>query len=147
MTIPSRISLVTLGVTDLVASTAFYRSLGWQRAAASNEAITFFITADSVLGLFPYDELADDANLPADERSSFGGVTLAICLESESAVDVALADAVAAGGTLLKPAVRADWGGYSGYFADLDGHPWEIAHNPGFTLGPDGSLDLPGAQD
>ncbi len=145
MTIPARISLITLGVSDLAASTSFYEALGWCRAQASNDAVSFIITADSVLGLFPFDDLAADANLPAEGRPAFGGITLSINLESEIAVDMALADAVAAGGSLVKPAVHTDWGGYSGYFADPDGYPWEVAHNPGFPIGPDGSLNLPPA--
>ena len=142
MPIPARISIVTLGVADLPRAVAFYEALGWERATASQTGIAWFHTADSNLGLFPIEHLAADANLPA-QRARFGGVTLAINVETESAVAAALAAAVSAGATLLKPATRADWGGVSGYFADPDGHPWEIAFNPGFPIDSDGRLRIP----
>lgn len=142
MAIPARISIVTLGVADLPRAVAFYESLGWERAASSMPEIAWFRTAGSYLGLFPNHELADDANLPA-ERATFGGVTLAINVEAADDVGRLLDEAVAAGATLLKPATVADWGGVSGYFADLDGHPWEIAHNPAFPIGSDGRIEIP----
>ena len=142
MTIPARISIVTLGVADLQRSVAFYSALGWERCASSMDEIAWFRTADSNLGLFANADLAADANLPA-ERSRFGGITLAINVESAADVERLLAEAVAAGATLLKPATRADWGGVSGYFADPDGHPWEIAHNPAFAIGSDGRTTIP----
>lgn len=140
---PARISIVTLGVTDLAASTAFYQALGWPRSTASNEDIVWFRTADSVLGLFPTEELAADAGIPATGEPSFRGVTLAVNLESPAAVDAALEVAVKAGATVVKPPVTTDWGGYSGYFEDLDGHLWELAHNPFFPFTESGQLDLP----
>ena len=144
MTVPARISIVTLGVADLERSIAFYEALGWERAASSIEGeICWFRTADTYLGLFGYDELARDADLPAAERGPFGGVTLAICLESERACDDAMDAAVRAGGRVLKRPQRAEWGGYSGYFADPDGHPWEVAHNPHFPIGDDGRITIP----
>ena len=143
MTVPARISIVTLGVEDLARSVAFYLALGWDRSAASQDGISWFRTADSVLGLFPYEELAADAALPAPPRTSFGGITLAINVETEEAVETAMADAVAAGARVIKPAQRTEWGGVSGYFCDPDGYPWEVAHNPFFPINPDGSLDLP----
>jgi len=144
VTIPARISVITLGVSDLALSTLFYESIGWRRAATSDgSAATFMITADSVLGLVPFDALAADANLPTEGRLHFCGVALTINLESERAVDLALADAVAAGGSLLRPARHRRPDGYSGYFGDPDGYPWEVAHRPDLTIGPDGSLDLP----
>lgn len=143
MTVPARISIVTLGVHDLSRSIGFYEALGWERSSASNDEICWFHTADSALGLFPREQLAEDARLPAEPRARFGGITLAINVENESAVDEALAAAEAAGGTILKPAERPDWGGYSGYFADPDGHPWEVAYNPFFELDEQGRLRLP----
>jgi uncharacterized protein len=144
MTIPARLSIVTLGVADLGRSIAFYEALGWQRKSSSiDDTIAWFGTADSTIGLFPWDELAADANLPSEPPTRFRGITLAINVETREAVGPGLAAAVAAGGTLLKPATAAEWGGTSGYFADPDGHAWEIAHNPGFPLDPDGRVGIP----
>lgn len=140
---PARISIVTLGVTDLDRSARFYEALGWKRSAASSPEIVWFRTADSALGLFPTDELAADAGVPATGEPSFRGVTLAVNLESPALVDAALRTAVAAGAVVVKPPVPTDWGGYSGYFEDPDGHLWELAHNPFFPFTEDGSLDLP----
>lgn len=143
MSIPARLGIVTLGVADLARSVAFYEALGWERCTSSSEAIAWFRTADSHIGLFPWHELAEDARLPAEPRARFGGITLAINVESPEAVGTALEAAVAAGATLLKPATATDWGGTSGYFADPDGHPWEIAHNPFFPIDSDGRLRIP----
>ncbi|MBP0450023.1 MULTISPECIES: VOC family protein [unclassified Kitasatospora] len=140
---PARISIVTLGVADLDASARFYEALGWRRSSASSPEIVWFRTADSVLGLFPHDELAADAGVPPTGEPSFRGVTLAVNLESPELVDAALKTAVAAGATVVKPPTATSWGGYSGYFEDLDGHLWELAHNPFFPFTEDGSLDLP----
>lgn len=142
MTIPARLSIVTLGVSDLARSIAFYEALGWQRSSASMEGIAWFGLVGSALGLFPRDELAADAAVP-DTTPGFGGITLAINLESERQVDAAFRTAVAAGATVTKAAEHTDWGGYSGYIADPDGHPWELAFNPGFPLAADGALLLP----
>ena len=143
MTIPARLGIVTLGVADLPRSVAFYAKLGWERCASSSDEIAWFRTADTHVGLFPWHELAEDARLPAEPRARFGGITLAINVDAPESVAVALETAVAAGGTLLKPATVMDWGGTSGYFADPDGHPWEVAHNPHFPIGPDGRLHIP----
>ncbi|MFJ6217353.1 VOC family protein [Streptomyces sp. NPDC092296] len=143
MTVPARISIVTLGVGDLDVSARFYQALGWQRSSASSPEIVWFHTADSALGLFPVDELAADAGVPSEPESGFRGVTLAVNLEDEAAVDRALQGAVDAGATVVKAPIRTTWGGYSGYFEDPDGHLWELAHNPFFPLTPEGRLDLP----
>jgi catechol 2,3-dioxygenase-like lactoylglutathione lyase family enzyme len=143
MTVPARLGIVTLGVADLVRAGAFYESLGWERCSSSSEAIAWFRTADTHLGLFPWHELAADANLPAEPRARFGGITLASNVEAAGDVAPALQAAVAAGGTLLKPAALTDWGGTSGYFGDPDGHPWEIAHNPFFSIDAEGRLHIP----
>jgi catechol 2,3-dioxygenase-like lactoylglutathione lyase family enzyme len=143
MTIPARLGIVTLGVADLPRSIAFYDALGWERCGSSSGEIAWFRTADTHIGLFPWHELAEDARLPAEPRAPFGGITLAINVEAAPDVATFLDAAVAAGATLLKPATEMDWGGTSGYFADPDGHPWEIAHNPHFPLGPDGRVRIP----
>jgi catechol 2,3-dioxygenase-like lactoylglutathione lyase family enzyme len=144
MTIPARLGLVTLGVSDLSRSIAFYEALGWEKLSSSIDgSIAWFGTADTNIGLFPWDELAEDAHLPAAPRATFGGITLAINLETATEVSAALDAAVAAGGTLLKAATVMEWGGTSGYFADPDGHPWEVAHNPGFRIDEDGRLRIP----
>jgi len=140
---PARISIVTLGVADLARSTAFYEALGWQRSTASSHAIVWFRTADSVLGLFPVEDLAADAGVPSEGEPAFRGITLAINLESPDQVDSALTIAVNAGATVVKPPAPTSWGGYSGYFEDPDGHLWELAHNPFFPFTPTGQLDLP----
>ncbi len=143
MAVPARVSLITLGVADLDRATAFYEALGWKRSAASAEGVSFFRTADSALALFGHDDLAKDAQLPRGELPAYRGFALAINVESEAEVDRVLAEAVAAGATMLKPAGRAFWGGYTGYFTDPEGHAWEVAHNPHWTFTADGSVDLP----
>lgn len=142
--LPARLSLVTLGVTDLARSTAFYQALGWPLSSSSSDEVSFFRTAGGLLGLFPADELAADAQLPvAPLAEGFRGVTLAVNVEGRAEVDAAYAAALAAGGTGLKEPVEMSWGGYHCYFADPDGHPWEVAHNPGWPIGVDGLPILP----
>lgn len=143
MGVPARLGIVTLGVSDLARSVAFYEALGWEKTASSNEAIAWFRAGGTHVGLFPYDELAADASLEPGRGEGFGGITLAISVPSEDEVTAALDAAAAAGGTIIKPAVKADWGGFSGYFADPDGYPWEVAHNPHFPLDADGRLTIP----
>ena len=143
MTIPARISIVTLGVEDVARSVAFYEALGWRRASSSMDEIAWFQTADSWLGLFGRNDLAADANLTASPaRDQFRDVTLAINVESAAAVDGALAEAIAAGGSLLKPGTDLPFG-YGGYFADPDGHAWEICYNPSFPITPHGRIEIP----
>ena len=115
MTIPARLSIVTLGVSDVARSVAFYETLGWERCASSMDEISWFRTADTYLGLFGWDDLAADANLVSPSRGSFGGITLAINVETPAAVDDALEGAIAAGGSLLKPGTELRFG-YGGYF-------------------------------
>ncbi len=95
------------------------------------------------MGLFPYEKLAEDASLPVTARPPFGGVTLAINLESEEAVSAAILVAKRAGANIIKEAQRTSWGGFSGYFADLDGYPWEVAYNPYFPIAADGTIRIP----
>jgi uncharacterized protein len=145
MTIPALISLVTLGVSDVAASTRFYRDLGFELSSASVEGeVSFFRTAGGLLGLYGADDLRRDALAEsAAAPGTFRGVTLATNVASNHAVDSALATAASAGATIVKPAQATEWGGYHGYFADPDGHLWEIAHNPFWPLGPDGRPQLP----
>jgi hypothetical protein len=129
-----RISIITLGAADLKRSITFYRDgLGLPTSHKEGEGIAFFQLRGTWLALYPMDALAEDAALPA-ARSRFGGFTLAHNVSSKAIVDLVIAQALAAGATLLKPAADTLWGGYSGYFADPDGHPWEVAWNPGFPL-------------
>ncbi len=133
MTFKSKMSLVTLGVTDLVRSRAFYEKLGFALDANSNENVAFFRMEGTWLGLFSREELAKDAMVSA-EGTGFGGVTIAHNVASPEEVDAALAYAVSCGATLTKPGQKVFWGGYNGYFADPDGYLWEVAHNPFMDL-------------
>jgi catechol 2,3-dioxygenase-like lactoylglutathione lyase family enzyme len=142
MALPARISIATLGVSDLARSTKFYLALGWELAAGSSAEISFFRTAGGILALYPFDLLAKDVMQPALRAGGFGGVTLAINVERPKDVQPGLDAAKAAGATILKPAMKAEWGGVSGYFADPDGYPWEIAWGPNSKFKPDGSLDM-----
>jgi uncharacterized protein len=138
-----RLSLVTLGVADLERSRRFYEDgLGWRRGNAHAEVV-FFQLGGLVLALFARSALAADAGLQA-AGSGFGGMALAYNARSRAEVDAVLGEAKAAGATMLKPAQDAFWGGYSGYFADPDGHPWEVAWNPDWTILEDGSVRLGG---
>ena len=138
-----RISLITLGVVDLARSRRFYeQGLSWHPSSASNEHVAFFQTGGMVLALYGKTALAQDAHV-APEGAGFGGIALAYNVRQREDVDAVLAEAQAAGGTLLTPAEDTDWGGYAGYFADLDGYPWEVAWNPHFPLLDNGSVQLP----
>jgi catechol 2,3-dioxygenase-like lactoylglutathione lyase family enzyme len=134
--------VVTLGVHDLARSRTFYEALGFRASGASNESIVFMDAGGVVLALYRRKLLADDANL-SSEGSGFGGVTFARNVASRAKVDAALDEAKKAGAHILKPAHEAFWGGYSGYFADPDGHPWEVAHNPHWKLDATGRVVLP----
>jgi uncharacterized protein len=136
-----RISLVTLGVADLARSRAFYEAFGWRGQEVEG---TFFIqTGGSAVVLWSRAKLADDSGVVDQGSDGFGGVALAHNVHSRNEVDAIMAAADAAGASITKPAAQTFYGGYAGYFADPDGHLWEIAHNPGFTLAADGSLILP----
>jgi catechol 2,3-dioxygenase-like lactoylglutathione lyase family enzyme len=137
-----RLNIVTLGVSDLERARRFYcQGLGWTSTSASSGDIEFLELGGVVLALYPRHLLAEDAGLPsAADARGFGGITLAQNVGSKVEVDRALEAARLAGATVLKPAQQASWGGYSGYFADLDGYPWEVAYNPHWPLGPDGRL-------
>lgn len=139
---PQRVTLITLGVADLAAARAFYARLGWQEHGESQETVVFFQMHGAALGLFPLAELAKDQGRPGAPLGT-GAATLAQNFATEAEVDVAFAAALAAGGTALKAPEKVFWGGYSGYWADLDGHAWEVAMNPFWPLNDDGSLTLP----
>lgn len=141
--VPAAISLVTLGVADVPVSTAFYQRLGFPLSSASVPGeVSFFRTAGGLLGLYGANALAADAQL-APSPEGFSGVSLAINVASPEAVDEALQVASTAGARILKDAQATDWGGYHGYFADPDGHAWEVAHNPGWPLDDAGLPVLP----
>jgi catechol 2,3-dioxygenase-like lactoylglutathione lyase family enzyme len=139
-----RLTVITLGVSDIRASIAFYDALGFsRRLKATGEAVAFFDTGGPVLGLFPWDQLAADAKLPDQPRpSAFRGMTLAWNCRTRDEVDAVLAFALSKGATLLKAAHETDYGGYSGYFADPDGHPWEVVVAPGIDVGDDRRVHL-----
>lgn len=136
-----RLSLVTLAVADLPRARDFYARLGWCEATASNAAIAFFDLGGFALALYGRDALAAEVGVdPAG--AGFGGVTLAHNVRTVARVDAILAEATDAGGRLVRPASTTSWGGYSGWFADPDGHLWEVAHNPFFPLDARGRLGL-----
>jgi catechol 2,3-dioxygenase-like lactoylglutathione lyase family enzyme len=138
-----RLSFVTLGVADLERSSAFYQRLGWTPARAGQGlGIVFFQLGGIVLGLFPRHELAKDAGVADTPAGGFSGMTLAHNTRSREEADAVMAQALAAGAVLTKPLQTVFWGGYTGYFADPDGHLWEVCHNPQAQLAEDGSLRI-----
>jgi uncharacterized protein len=143
---PQRITLVTLGVADMARSRAFYAALGWQMHPQSQTDVTFYQANGFVFGLFGLGPLAADQGR-ADAALGTGASTLAQNFATEAEVDAAFAQAVSAGATALKAPEKVFWGGYSGYFADPDGHVWELAMNPFWPLNDDGSLTLPDPPD
>jgi uncharacterized protein len=136
-----RVSLITLGVDDLAAARRFYEALGW--VCKEVEETVFVQAGGSAIVLWAREKLAADAGIEDTRADGFGGIALAQNVRSPAEVDEILAAAAAAGATITKPAAETFYGGYAAYFADPDGHLWEIAHNPGFTLTGDGSLVLP----
>jgi hypothetical protein len=136
-----RISLVTLGVADVGRARVFYEALGWRGQEVEE---TVFIQAGGLaLVLWSRDKLAADAGIADHGTDGFGGIALAHNVRSEREVDEIIAAAQKAGATVTKPAAPTFYGGYAGYFTDLDGHAWEIAHNPGFPLDADGAITIP----
>ena len=138
---PQRVTLITLGVADLAAAKAFYARLGWREHGAQ-EGVAFYQMNGLALGLFGRADLAADQGRPGATLGT-GAVTLAQNFATEAEVDAAFSAALAAGGTALKHPEKVFWGGYSGYWADPDGHVWEVAMNPFWPLAEDGSLTLP----
>jgi hypothetical protein len=135
-----RVSLVTLGVADLARSRAFYESLGWTTDAGPDDDVVFFQAGGLVVALWGREELAGDSGV--EDGGGWGGITLAHNVRSPAAVDAILAEAKAAGATIPRAGAETVWGGYSGIFVDPDGHPWEVAHNPHWTIRDDGSVSL-----
>lgn len=142
MVFEPRLTMITLGVEDLAKSTQFYEELGFRKSSASQESVTFFITNGTVLGLFGRAALAEDAGVE-DAPTSYRGVAIAHNLDSEEAVNAAYAHALSCGATATKAPHKVFWGGYSGYFADPDGHLWEVAHNPFAPLDENRNMPLP----
>ncbi|SEW41105.1 hypothetical protein SAMN04488515_2783 [Cognatiyoonia koreensis] len=140
---PQRVTLITLGVTDLARSKAFYAALGWEPKEDLEEA-AFYQINGMALGLFGLDALAKDQGREGT-KLGIGGSTLGQNFPTEEEVDAAYAKAIAVGATPLKAPEKVFWGGYSGYYADPDGHVWEVAMNPFWPLNDDGSLTLPDA--
>jgi catechol 2,3-dioxygenase-like lactoylglutathione lyase family enzyme len=138
---PNRVSLITLGVDYLPRSQAYYAALGWREAAVTPGSV-FFQMAGMVLSLFGREALAADQGRPGAALGT-GASTLAQCFPDRAAVDAAYAHALDAGATALKAPEEVFWGGYSGYVADPDGHVWEFAHNPFWTLDEDGGVTIP----
>lgn len=138
-----RLNIVTLGVVDVARAKSFYKQLGLVENGMSNEHVGFFDINGIVLSLYGHDALADDAKMEHQAAAKFRGISLAWNTESPEEVDAALEHAVACGATLIKAGEKVFWGGYSGYFADPDGHLWEVAHNPFVTIDADQHLKLP----
>ncbi len=137
-----KLNLITLGVHDIGRSTSFFESLGWKKSSASVEGLTLFPLGGIVLALHPWNDLAKDATV-SPESSGFSGITLSHNVSSEAEVNKVLEKAEKLGATVVKPAQKVYWGGYSGYFKDLDGHLFEIAHNPFWELDDAGNVQLP----
>ena len=135
-----RLSLVTLGVADLARSRAFYEALGWQTGAPPGDDIVFFQTGGMIVALWDRGQLAEDSGVA--DLGGWGGVTLALNVRSPAEVDAAIDEARAAGARIAREGAETFWGGYSGLFVDPDGHPWEVAHNPHWTIADDGSIRL-----
>jgi uncharacterized protein len=135
-----RVSLITLGVTDLPRARAFYEALGWRTGAQPDEDTVFFQAGGMILGLWDRAKLAEDSRVEDD--GGWGGITLAHNVGSREEVDSVIAEARAAGATIGRDPGETFYGGYSAVFLDPDGHPWEVAHNPGWTLHADGSISL-----
>jgi catechol 2,3-dioxygenase-like lactoylglutathione lyase family enzyme len=141
-TMQQRVSLVTLGVSDLARARAFYEALGWTSGAAPADDVVFFQAGGMIVALWDRAMLAEDSVV--EDSGGWGGVTLAYNTRSPEEVDAVLAEAQAAGATIGRPGDETFWGGYSGVFIDPDGHPWEVAHNPSWTILDDGSVRLSG---
>ena len=135
-----RLSLVTLGVSDLDRSRTFYERLGWATAAAPADDVVFFQTGCMIVALWDRARLAKDSGVT--DAGGWGGVTLAYNTRSPAEVDAVIDGARAAGAHIPRAGAETFWGGYSGVFVDPDGHPWEVAHNPHWTLEEDGSIRL-----
>jgi uncharacterized protein len=138
--VEQRVSLVTLGVADLGRARAFYEALGWTTGAQPAEDVVFFQAGGMIVALWGREQLAHDSVV--EDSGGWGGVTLAHNVRSPAEVDAVIEEARAAGATIGRAGAETFWGGYSGVFVDPDGHPWEVAHNPHWTIADDGSVSL-----
>jgi hypothetical protein len=138
--VDQRLSLITLGVADLSRARSFYEALGWTTGAAPDDDVVFFQAGGTIVALWDRARLAEDTVVT--DAGGWGGITLAHNVRSPEEVDAVIAEARAAGAAIARPGAETFWGGYSGVFVDLDGHPWEVAHNPRWTLHDDGSIEL-----
>jgi catechol 2,3-dioxygenase-like lactoylglutathione lyase family enzyme len=135
-----RVSLVTLGANDLARARAFYEALGWRTNAAPDDDVVFFQAGGMIVALWGRAELAEDSGV--EDSGGWGGITLAHNVRSPDEVDAVIAEAEAAGGRIRRRGAETFWGGYSGAFTDPDGHAWEVAHNPHWTVADDGAVTL-----
>ena len=135
-----RVSLITLGVSDLERARAFYEKLGWTTGAAPDDDVVFFQAGGMIVALWSRAQLAEDTVV--EDGGGWGGITLAHNVRSPAEVDAVLAEAASAGATIGRPGAETLWGGYSSVFIDPDGHAWEVAHNPHWTLREDGTVSL-----
>jgi catechol 2,3-dioxygenase-like lactoylglutathione lyase family enzyme len=135
-----RVSLITLGVSDVARAREFYEALGWETGAEPGDDVVFFQAGGMIVALWDRAKLAEDSGV--EDAGGWGGVTLAYNVRSPEEVDAVLAEAEAAGAGVPRWGAETFWGGYSGVFVDPDGHPWEVAHNPHWTVGEDGSTTL-----
>jgi uncharacterized protein len=138
--VQQRVSLITLGVRDLGRSRAFYEALGWTTRAQPGDDVVFFQAGGMIVALWDRASLAEDSGV--EDAGGWGGITLAHNVRSPEEVDAIIAEADAAGAKIARRGAETFWGGYSGVFLDPDGHPWEIAHNPHWSVGEDGSVTL-----
>lgn len=138
-----RVTLLTLGVRDLERSIAFFEGLGWRRSVRAATGVAFFQCGGVALSLFPRADLAADAGVAESAMAASGAFAIAQNSRTKAGVDAVMKEVAALGAEIVKPAKDTDWGGYAGYFRDLDGHLWEIAWNPGFPLDEDGAVRLP----
>ena len=136
-----RVSLITLGVRDLARARAFYEALGWTTRADPGDDVAFFEAGGMVVALWDRARLAEDSGV--EDSGGWGGMTLAHNVRSPDEVDAVTEEARAAGATVVREPAKTFWGGYSAAFTDPDGHPWEVAHNPHWTIRDDGSVELP----
>jgi predicted lactoylglutathione lyase len=135
-----RMSLITLGVSDLARARAFYEGLGWKTGAGPDDDVVFFQAGCMVVALWSRESLAEDSGV--EDSGGWGGITLAYNTRSPEEVDAVIEEARAAGGTIPREPGETFWGGYSGMFLDPDGHPWEVAHNPNWTIEDDGAVTI-----
>jgi predicted lactoylglutathione lyase len=138
--VKQRVNLVTLGVSDLSRARGFYEAVGWKTGAAPDDDVVFFQAGDMILALWDRARLAEDSGV--EDGGGWGGVALALNFDSPAEVDAILDEARAAGARVTREGGETFWGGYTGVFVDPDGHPWEVAHNPHWTVTEDGGIKL-----